>query len=234
MTLTPSHFEARRSDDPVKTDLELTCTACESVLCDVEHGDSIEVLLSVAEGHVCMDTAAAPGAGVEATHDGHWILVEREHSPSLHVGPYPSLAAADHAQCHALLIDGFTEDDATDVQVLTDRTEPADAVTVLIDLADPDHTGVGSDDDAGDIAAAIAHARVTGSVGATYNGVAVTRAHTLALGQTVVRPDGRPTVVTGIAVPRDRYSLPTGEDVTVWTAEGEPLTLAPNDFLRTL
>lgn len=48
-------FEARRSDDPVKTDLELTCADCGERLCDVEEGDSMSVLVSMCEEHECED-----------------------------------------------------------------------------------------------------------------------------------------------------------------------------------
>lgn len=45
-------FEARQSDDDVKTDLELTCADCGRVLCDVEDGDSLGTLAAVATDHV--------------------------------------------------------------------------------------------------------------------------------------------------------------------------------------
>lgn len=41
------------SDDPVKRDLEVTCDRCSEHLCDAEHGDSMRVLLDVAQGHQC-------------------------------------------------------------------------------------------------------------------------------------------------------------------------------------
>lgn len=46
-----SRYEARASDDPVKTDLELMCEDCGEHLCDIEHGDSIAVLVSVCNDH---------------------------------------------------------------------------------------------------------------------------------------------------------------------------------------
>jgi hypothetical protein len=46
-------FEALQSDDDVKTDLELTCTDCGEVVCDIEHGDNLKILCSVADDHVC-------------------------------------------------------------------------------------------------------------------------------------------------------------------------------------
>lgn len=47
-------FEARASSDEVKTDLELTCTVCSTVLCDIEADDNLGTLVSVAEKHVCV------------------------------------------------------------------------------------------------------------------------------------------------------------------------------------
>jgi hypothetical protein len=44
-------FEARQSDDDVKRDLELTCRTCHAHLCDIEPGDTLDVLVSVAEIH---------------------------------------------------------------------------------------------------------------------------------------------------------------------------------------
>jgi hypothetical protein len=46
-------FEALQSTDEVKTDLELTCTECGEVVCDVEAGDNLKVLADVADEHVC-------------------------------------------------------------------------------------------------------------------------------------------------------------------------------------
>jgi hypothetical protein len=48
-------FECRQSDDDVKTDLELTCVDCDAVVCDVEAGDSMDVLARMADEHVCSD-----------------------------------------------------------------------------------------------------------------------------------------------------------------------------------
>lgn len=44
-------FEAVRSDDLVKTDLELTCLVCGTVVCDIEAGDNIGILASVVRDH---------------------------------------------------------------------------------------------------------------------------------------------------------------------------------------
>ena len=49
---TLSRVVALESDDVVKRDLELTCTACGTVLCDIEHGDSLDVLIRTAAPHV--------------------------------------------------------------------------------------------------------------------------------------------------------------------------------------
>lgn len=48
-------FEARQSDDHVKTDLELTCTECGEIVCDIEHGDTLATLAAVADEHECSD-----------------------------------------------------------------------------------------------------------------------------------------------------------------------------------
>ena len=50
-----SQFEARTSDDEVKRDLELTCRSCDEVLCDIEHGDSLDVLVRTVADHSCAD-----------------------------------------------------------------------------------------------------------------------------------------------------------------------------------
>lgn len=44
-------FEPRQSDDGVKSDLELTCTTCGIVLCDVEHGDGMDTLVRMCLDH---------------------------------------------------------------------------------------------------------------------------------------------------------------------------------------
>ena len=44
-------FRLQASDDPVKTDLELTCQRCGMHVCDVEHGDTLLVLVETAERH---------------------------------------------------------------------------------------------------------------------------------------------------------------------------------------
>lgn len=51
----PSRYETRQSEDELKTDLELTCVDCGTVLCDVEAGDQLDVLLNVAREHHCSE-----------------------------------------------------------------------------------------------------------------------------------------------------------------------------------
>lgn len=49
----PEKFQTLASDDVVKTDLELTCIECNTVICDVEHGDTLLTLVNMAQDHVC-------------------------------------------------------------------------------------------------------------------------------------------------------------------------------------
>lgn len=44
-------FVARQSDDDVKTDLELIHEPCGKQVCDIQHGDSLAVLVRTALGH---------------------------------------------------------------------------------------------------------------------------------------------------------------------------------------
>lgn len=46
-------FFLTRSEDPVKTDLELVCRWCQSTLCDAEDGDDLAVLVSMCREHWC-------------------------------------------------------------------------------------------------------------------------------------------------------------------------------------
>lgn len=48
-----SEFEARVADDEVKSDLELVHVPCGTHVCDIEHEDTIEVLVNVANNHTC-------------------------------------------------------------------------------------------------------------------------------------------------------------------------------------
>jgi hypothetical protein len=69
-------FEARAGADSVKSDLELTCMLCNTVLCDIEHGDTVGTLVEVAKSHACV---MVPGTCVHCqrpivkTADGTWI-----------------------------------------------------------------------------------------------------------------------------------------------------------------
>ncbi len=47
-----AHAELRVSDDHAKEDLELVCTGCETYFCDVQDGDTLEVLANTFE-HSC-------------------------------------------------------------------------------------------------------------------------------------------------------------------------------------
>ena len=85
MSARVGEFIARASDDDLKRELELTHEVCETVLCDIEGGDTFEVLLNMIEAHTCPhpDTIASEDAeGVEGCscgmadygapgHDGH-------------------------------------------------------------------------------------------------------------------------------------------------------------------
>lgn len=51
--MNPNCFEARQSDDPAKSELELTCIDCGTVLCDVQAGDTLTALFGTADKHVC-------------------------------------------------------------------------------------------------------------------------------------------------------------------------------------
>lgn len=46
-------FFAQQSEDEVKIDLELWCSECDSLLCDIEAGDNLGVLVNVARDHIC-------------------------------------------------------------------------------------------------------------------------------------------------------------------------------------
>lgn len=49
-------FVAKASDDAVKTDLELRCVYCDEHMCDIEHGDTLAVLIRVVGDHECEGT----------------------------------------------------------------------------------------------------------------------------------------------------------------------------------
>jgi hypothetical protein len=48
-------FEVRRSSDDVKRDHELPCPACRTLICDIQDGDTLGILVRTALGHRCGD-----------------------------------------------------------------------------------------------------------------------------------------------------------------------------------
>jgi hypothetical protein len=83
-------FQARRSDDPVKTDLELTCIRCDEHLCDIEDADTLRTLVSVALSHEC--GSAEVDADVEPI--GH-NRIRAALDANLPIGFYHRMNAAD-------------------------------------------------------------------------------------------------------------------------------------------
>jgi len=76
-----SQFELRQSDDDVKRDLELICTACLEHLCDAEPTDSLMSLAGTAAGHVCSPLlAAARVARAEWARAGNGTSADDEHA----------------------------------------------------------------------------------------------------------------------------------------------------------
>lgn len=69
-----------------------------------------------------------------------WILIERQYGDPLLIGPYPDEQVATHAMDHALLIDGFCEEDCLDCYTVTSPPSYAHEC-VVIDPGNPDHTG---------------------------------------------------------------------------------------------
>ena len=83
--------------------------------------------------------------GVEpALNKPWWIYVERERLPDLALGPFPDEEMAVHSMNESLLMDGITEEDCTDSWVTNDQPDGSRPTPeqVIIDLDDPDHTGV--------------------------------------------------------------------------------------------
>jgi hypothetical protein len=70
-----------------------------------------------------------------------YIHIQREDNDNLVLGPYRTLADAEHAAEHALLVDGICEEDALEVFANNDLPEE-DEEHIIIDLNDPHHTGV--------------------------------------------------------------------------------------------
>ncbi len=62
------NFVATASDDPLKRDLELVCTKCKEVVCDIEDGDGLHILVGVAQDHiaVCEGKPSSPDESEEA------------------------------------------------------------------------------------------------------------------------------------------------------------------------
>lgn len=72
-------FEVLQSDDPVKTDLELTCSTCREHVCDVEAGDTLDVLAASATDHECKprDFEATVTVTCRSRHEAALVLAER-------------------------------------------------------------------------------------------------------------------------------------------------------------
>jgi hypothetical protein len=70
-------FEARQSDDVVKTDLELPCIDCGEVVCDMEHVDSLEVLVSVVLEHRCGENDGGDDDEVCDCGGKGWFIIDR-------------------------------------------------------------------------------------------------------------------------------------------------------------
>ena len=48
----------RASTDIVKRDLEMTCDSCYAIICDVEDGDSLDILTQMSAEHECTAVSA--------------------------------------------------------------------------------------------------------------------------------------------------------------------------------
>jgi len=69
----------RQSDDPVKTDLEVTCGRCTGVICDAQHDDTLDVLIRTAEHHLnqCEPFECKHcGRTIYPIGDGTWVCPE--------------------------------------------------------------------------------------------------------------------------------------------------------------
>lgn len=77
-----------------------------------------------------------------------WVIIERdgygEEILDLAFGPYPSEESAYKAMTNSLLIDDACQTNCLECYVESTHVEdcPEDAEIVLIDLKDPDHTGL--------------------------------------------------------------------------------------------
>lgn len=74
-----------------------------------------------------------------------WIYIQREHSNDLMIGPYETESTAVHAMEHSNLIEGLCQEDC--LECFTTDDEPTTKDVLTVDLEDPDHTGIGGDDD---------------------------------------------------------------------------------------
>jgi hypothetical protein len=54
-------FEVQRSSDDVKRDHELTCPSCRKLICDIQDGDTLGVLVRTALAHQCDDEGKPEG-----------------------------------------------------------------------------------------------------------------------------------------------------------------------------
>ena len=65
-----SRFEVRVSDDTAKPDPELYCLDCGERLCDVEHGDTLEILVDVVAVHLRLLECNPKKRTLECDHCG--------------------------------------------------------------------------------------------------------------------------------------------------------------------
>lgn len=115
-----STFKLIASDDAVKRDLELTCTECEAHLCDAEDGDTLEVLVSMAEDHTCGDAAKTykivrhfqEGYASEVLVRGLTLEQAQAHcnDPETSSRTATSAAAVGRTESMGAWFDGYTEE----------------------------------------------------------------------------------------------------------------------------
>ena len=93
------------------------------------------------DGYPLTVVDAAPEPPDPEPADRPWhVWVQREHGPTLVIGPYPDAEAAVAATTRSVLVRGFVEEDALDCW--PSCAVPGDDVErVLIDPANPDHLG---------------------------------------------------------------------------------------------
>lgn len=93
----------------------------------------------VADAWWMEDVHAMFGAGVEGTP--WWVVLQRGDGQMSWFGPYPSEESAQRSMDDSLLIEGECQTDCTDCFV-QDGQPGSDAEVTVVDLDDPDHTGV--------------------------------------------------------------------------------------------